>query len=90
MNIFFDRYGSLRSIWAITLAIVAILGFILLACGLIAGLEYAKCSNLESIDFVNLYDWSFWSGCRVQVSSGFFIDVDSPSMYELIHNAPRQ
>ena len=87
---FFNRYGSLRPFWAGTLVVVAMLGFILIVCGLVAGSEYAKCNNLASRDLVNLYDWSFWSGCRVQISSGFFVDVDSPSMYELIHNAPRQ
>ncbi len=88
-RIFFDRYGNLRECWIVVMFLVAILGIVLVAVGIVAILEYAKCGNLESIDQINQYDWSLWSGCRVQTSAGFFVDVDSPSMYELIRETPR-
>ena len=84
-NIFFDSRGSLRWIWFVILMMVLMLGMPL---GARAVIESGTCNDLESIDQVHLYNWSFWSGCRVRTQSGFFVDVDSPSVYELIHETP--
>ncbi len=95
-NIFFDRDSDLRVIWIVTLVTVfvaltvALLVVLMVGVpmGFAIGAEYEKCNNLESVDQAHLYNWSLWSGCRVQTQTGFFIDVDSPSVYELIHESP--
>ncbi len=92
-KIFFDRYGDLRPFWFVVFIVIGSLLLILSILALVGAIdgvaEYAKCSNLESIDQINQYDWSLWSGCRVQTSAGFFVDVDSSSIYELIHETSR-
>ena len=84
-NIFFDRYGDLRVIWIVVLIMVLVLG---VPIGAAVSIESGKCNNLESIDQIHVYNWSVLSGCRVQTQSGFFVDVDSPSVYEVIHETP--
>ena len=92
-NIFFDSYGSLREGWFILsligcLLLAMLLIFVLLS-GFLAILEYNQCAHFESIDQINIYDWSYWSGCLVRTQNGFYIDVDSLGSYELIHESPR-
>ena len=92
-KIFFNSYGDLRPTWFA----IAMLGgatlvvlFLFVVVGIpIAIIEYNQCAHLESIDQVNVYDWSLWSSCRVLTPEGFYIDVDAPSVYELIHESPR-
>ena len=54
-----------------------------------AVIEYSICVHLESIDQINVYDWSFFSNCRILTPEGFYIDVDAPGVYELIHKSPK-
>ena len=42
-----------------------------------------KCDNLAASDILHEYKYTFWTGCRVRTSSGYWVLSDSPALVEL-------
>ncbi len=44
--------------------------------------EEVVCEHLQEVSPDNNYYWSLWSGCLVETPNGYWVDYDSPYIFE--------
>lgn len=51
--------------------------------GGIAIVQKQTCSNMQEINPERNFAWTFWTGCRVQTNSGYYIHIDNYDFNEI-------
>jgi len=79
--------GELRDCWGYLLTAILVVLVLAIAIGGIISLnqffEYRQCNALENFETSRDYRWSYWTGCLVQTTEGFWIDANSPRLKEV-------
>jgi hypothetical protein len=77
-------WEDIRTILGIVIMCIALfMGVGVPVTGLLAYQENAVCKELRIRDEAHRYEWTFWTGCRVQTSEGYWIHYQDAGIIHL-------